>query len=225
MEQIIDQLKGMDDPSMPDWAKLLIQSMQIILSEIKLVKELAERVNKLEDFKAINERVTEELKSENSRLKDRLEVLESAVDDQEQRSRNFCLMIHGVKEEEDEDTDVHVLKVLNGDLGLPIALENIQRSHRIGPRNSGRNTRQNQTKPRPIFLRFRDFRSRQSAYRNKKKLKGTGVNITESLTKRRYALYKLAIAKFGIGNCWTSEGRVTTKIDNVYKIISSESDL
>ena len=174
MEQVIDQLKGIDDPSIPDWAKLLIQSMQIILSEIKCVKDLAERVNKLEDFKAINERVTEELKSENSRLKDRLEELESAVDDQEQRSRNFCLMIHGVKEEEDEDTDEHVLKVLNEDLGLPIALENIQRSHRIGPRNSGRNTRQNQNQPRSIITRFRDFTSRQSAFRNKKSWKRKG---------------------------------------------------
>ena len=56
-------------------------------------------------------------------------------------------------------------------------------------------------------------------------LKGTGISITENLTKKRYTLYKHAVAKYGIGKIWTIEGRVTTKIDNKIFVIKSEDDL
>ena len=82
-----------------------------------------------------------------------------------------------------ENTDDMVLKTINERLELPIVVENIQRSHRLGPRNASRNTRQNPTKPRAIIFRFRDFRARQSMFYKKKMLKGTGISITANLTK------------------------------------------
>ena len=84
-----------------------------------------------------------------------------------------------------ENTDDMVLKIINERLELPIVLDK-QRSHRLGPRNASRNTRQNPTKPRAIIFRFRDFRARQSVFYKKKMLKGTGISITENLTKKRY---------------------------------------
>ena len=63
-----------------------------------------------------------------------------------------------------ENTDDMVLKIINERLELPVVLENIQRSHRLG---ASRNTRQNPTKPRAIIFRFRDFRARQSVFYRK----------------------------------------------------------
>ena len=93
-----------------------------------------------------------------------------------------CLLLHGVEEMDGENTDM-VLKIINERLELPMVLENIQRSHRLGPRNASRNTRQNPTKPRAIILRFRDFRARQSVFYKRKMLQGTGISIIENLTK------------------------------------------
>ena len=94
-----------------------------------------------------------------------------------------CLLLHGVEEMDGENTDM-VLKIINERLELPMVLENIQRSHRLGPRNASRNTRQNPTKPRAIIFRFRDFRARQSVFYKRKMLQGTGISIIENLTKK-----------------------------------------
>ena len=222
MDQLSTNLNAIDNPLMPPWAKLLIESMQFIITEITCVKVLSSRVNEFESFKAVNEQVTRELKTENKRLQERLDNLSDVVDDHEQRN---CLLLHGVEEMDGENTDDMVLKIINERLELPMVLENIQRSHRLGPRNASRNTRQNPTKRRAIISRFRDFRARQSVFYKKKMLKGTGISITENLTKKRYTLYKHAVAKYGIGKIWTIEGRVTTKIDDKIFVIKSENDL
>ena len=160
MDQLLTKLHAIDDPLMPPWAKLLIEYMQFIITEITCVKVLSTRVNELESFKAVNEQVTRELKKENKRLQERLDNLSDVVGDHEQRNRNNCLLLHGVEEMDGENTDM-VLKIINERLELPMVLDNIQRSHRLGPRNASRNTRQNPTKPRAIIFRFRDFRARQ----------------------------------------------------------------
>ena len=92
------------------------------------VKDLVTRVNELESFKAVNEQVSLELKSENKRLQERLDNLSNAIDDQEQRNRNNCLLLHGVEEMDGENTDDVVLKIINERLELPIVLENIHRA-------------------------------------------------------------------------------------------------
>ena len=85
-------------------------------------------VNELESFKAVNEQVSLELKSENKRLQERLDNLSNAIDDHEQRNRNNCLLLHGVEELDGENTDDLVLKIINEKLELPMVLENIHRS-------------------------------------------------------------------------------------------------
>ena len=109
------------------------------------------------------------------------------------------------------------------------SVRNIVRSHRTGPRQTAaRSTRsqsQTRVKPRPIIFRLGDWRIRKRIFTSKKKLKGTGISITENITKKRIDLLKLAQNKHGFGNVWTIEGRVTTKIDNKIVNINSEADL
>ena len=68
------------------------------------------------------------------------------MDRQEQYSRRNCLLIHGIKEEKDENTDNVVIKFIQDDLQEEINIEDLDRMHRIGKANNG--------KSRPIIVKF-----------------------------------------------------------------------
>ena len=222
MDTLLTNLKNVNDPLIPAWATLLINAMEIVITELKCIKELAQRIDILEEYKTSNEAAIQELENENKRLNDEINKLDRSLDDQEQRSRNYCLLLHGIVEDAREETDDIVLNIINNELGLNnISMVNIQRSHRLGPRNNSRVTRNNKGKPRPIIFRFTDFRSRKMVFSNKKKLKGKGISISENLTKKRYELYQLAVTKYGFGKVWTIEGRVATKIGERVVFINS----
>ena len=225
MDELLNDLNNVNDPSAPVWANILIKSMKVIIMELKCVKDLTEKIVELEKCNSAFETTLNQLQTDNKHLHDKIINLEYSLDDQEQRNRNYCLLLHGVEENERENTDDVVIETINKELGLNIKMENIQRSHRVGPRNNSRATRNKQVKSRPIIFRFRDFRERQRVFKNKKLLKGKGISISENLTKKRYALYQLATTKYGRGNVWTIEGRITTKINNKFVVIHSESDL
>ena len=229
---------------------------------MKVIDDLSQRNNNLEDFKTINETITTKFDEnqrlndvlenqrlndvlenqrlndvlENQRLNDVLEnqrlddvleklndvlenqmlngVLEMRIDDQEQRSRNMCLLIHGVEENAGENTDELVLHIINDDLGITNAsINEIQRSHRLGKKKPQRNLRSNKMFHRPINNSL------------KRKLKGKNISVPEDLTHSRYQLYKASINKFRKGKVWTSDGRITTKVNDTYKTINSVKDL
>ena len=210
----------------PPWAVLLFSLLKEIMIEVKSIVALNSRVTELESsYVAINERVTTELQLENQRLHNRISELNDRVDDQEQRSRNGCLLIHGVEEGDEHDTDTLALNVINNDLGVQINLDDIQRSHRVGPKKVKPMTRASKAYPRPIIVRFLSWRKRNEVFRAKRKLKGSKVAVTENLTRSRYELLKAATAKIGRGNVWSSDGRVTTKIGNVYHVITCHDDI
>ena len=78
----------------------------------------------------------------------------------------------------------------------------LDRTHRIGNLKSGNK------RPRPIIVKFARYSIRGKIFVNKKRLKNTGVSITESLTKRRMEFLKRAKNKFGFNNVWTVDGRI-----------------
>ena len=73
--------------------------------------------------------------------------LEHLVDRQEQYSRRNCLLVHGIAETNDENTDGLVLKKINEKLDVEITENEIDRSHRIGRKKDGQ-------KPRPIIAKI-----------------------------------------------------------------------
>ena len=200
--------------------------MKIILSEIKNLGCLVNKVNELEDYKLVNGRVTDALKEDNENLRLKIDTFDEKIDDLEQRRRNDCLLIHGVKEGDDDNTDDLSLEIIKDKLGVDLALDDIQRSHRVGAKPSTRETRsKKKIKYRPIIVRFLNWRKRNEVFRAKSKLKGLGLAITESLTKYRYELLQKATDNYGKGNVWTIDGRVTTKINGTYMVIKNESDM
>ena len=130
--------------------------------------------------------------------------LEGAIEAQEQYSRRNCLLFHGVGETKDEETDALVIKNVKERLGITLQNSDLDRSHRLGaPRMDKR--------ARPIIVKFNRYNTRAAVYGSKKKLKGTTLLLTESLTRRRMEVLNASKRRFGIRNVWTNNGEIFTK--------------
>ena len=117
-----------------------------------------------------------ELKSTINSLNVRLDKADRALDCQEQYSRRNCLLIHGIDEENQENTDEVVINVLKKEMDEEITHQDIDRSHRLGNRKLGKN------KPRPIIIKFLRYVSAK-IFKNKIKLQRKRISVKESLTK------------------------------------------
>ena len=99
-----------------------------------------------------------------------------------------------IAEEKEEITDEVIINTLNEKLDLDITLRNLERTHRIGERKKTRG------KTCPIIVKFVRYKDRNRAFRNKKKLKGQKISITESLTKIRMNKLRQAKETYRITN-------------------------
>ena len=138
--------------------------------------------------------------------------LSSLVDRQEQFSRRNCILIHGVKENQNEDTDEVVANKLKSEMDLEISPGDIDGTQRIGVQSKGKN--------RPIIVKFVTCMDRRRVFNNKKRLKGKNVSITESLTKIGMSALKETRNKFGYSSVWTADGKIMHKdeVDTKVKI-------
>ena len=144
------------------------------------------------------------LQNEVSSLKERTDLLEKKSGDSEQYSCRNCLLVHGVEEQEQENTDNIVLNVIKENLDIKLLVKDLDRSHRIGKSNS-------KSKRRPVIVKFISYNKRREIFNNKKRLKSTGVSITESLTAGRMRQLKNARDRFGFNNVWSIDGRIMYK--------------
>ena len=95
---------------------------------------------------------------------------------------------HGLKEDKDERTDDLVLKLFNEKLRVAIDISMIDRSHRLGPVRG-----ENNPKPCPVIVNFFSYRIRKAVFTTERKLKGSGISVTESLRKQRMKLLNEAL--------------------------------
>ncbi|CAG9786470.1 unnamed protein product [Diatraea saccharalis] len=63
-------------------------------------------------------------------------------------------------------------------------------------------------RPRPIIIKFKSLQERDEAWSAKVGLKGTGITVSEFLTKRRHKLFLECRERFGLHSCWTRGGRI-----------------
>ena len=135
-EQLVDNLNSITDPSVPLWASTLIDCFKGLIEQLKVVNNTVNKVDELKSLYSVQKIVTDNLAADNERLRNDLQKLTLRVDDQEQRQRNNCLILHGVEERADEKTDDIIINVIKNDLGLDISHDDIQRSHRLGPKTT-----------------------------------------------------------------------------------------
>ena len=110
-------------------------------SQIKGEKEMSDLTNSVQlisdkfdeyekDRKAKDELIMK-LQTQVTELTDKVSNLSVQVDEQEQYSRRNCLLIHGVEDNQNEDTDTLSINIINEHLGLDIQPSDIDRTHRI----------------------------------------------------------------------------------------------
>ena len=85
-----------------------------------------------------------------------------------------------------------------------MSIKDLDRSHKIGKNNS-------KSKRRPIIVKFISYNERREIFNNKKRLKSTGVLITESPIAGRMWQLKNARDQFGFNNVWSIDGRIMYK--------------
>lgn len=186
-----------------------------------LVKGLKAALNDSSIIQLLRQNITDPLQKEIAQLKSiiddknvQIQRLEKQVDSLEQYSRRNSLRIHGLPENTTEDVCEVALKLVNDDLGVtpPISLSDIDRVHRIGPRQST-----SRHGPRPVILKMATYQARARIYSNRAKLrKNTNkkVFINEDLTKARsHLLWRSRQSKKEqkLLDCWTHDGNVLVK--------------
>ena len=108
------------------------------------------------------------------------------IDDLEQYSRSNCLIIHKCKDVPKTgkylECENYICHKLNDSLPLdsPLQINDIDIAHPLPSKKNVRGT--------PIIIKFLRRTQRNEIYAKKKALKGKGMVITESLTKRRWQL-------------------------------------
>ncbi|XP_046976486.1 uncharacterized protein LOC124542602 [Vanessa cardui] len=120
-------------------------------------------------------------------LQVQLQILFRQQEDMEVRSRKNILLFHGVPQGNNEDPAEIVC--------------NIKRCHRLGRSN-------NSDKHRAICVKFFDQGLRNKIWYGKSKLKGSGITLTEFLTKGRHEAFVAARKRFGVSRSWTKDGCV-----------------
>ncbi|XP_063538678.1 uncharacterized protein LOC134747930 [Cydia strobilella] len=151
-------------------------------------------------------------------LQQQVEFLSHQVDSLEMRSRRKILLFHGVAEEDGEDTSARVVGLLRTHLKSELTTDDISRSHRMG------RPRKNQT--RCVLVKFRDISNRNDVWYSKTALKGTGVIVSEFLTKPRHDVFMAARERLGVRNCFTRDGSVYVQVkEGERRCVSSLADL
>ena len=166
-----------------------------VLAKLKSVLYPRELYDKIDSF---TDRVTSpniDLAAKEANIEvltTRVESLEAEVDRQEHNSRRPNLCFQGVPESTEGSTDQKIIRLCNEYMGLspPHAMTDIERSHRLGPPNE----KHGRDRTRPVIVRFRSKRLRDSLYRARTQLKAHNLQqpdaricVKEDLTARRLA--------------------------------------
>lgn len=138
-----------------------------------------------------------------SKLKAQIELISLGLDRHETFLRKKVLLFHGVAEDKEEQLNSTIVKLLHNQMQLEdIHEKHLLVCHRLGPRRSS------QTKPRAVLVRFGDFELRRCVWDSKTVLKGSGITISEFLTKARHSTFVAARKHFGVNRCWSTEGKI-----------------
>lgn len=133
-------------------------------------------------------------------LKSQLELVTRGLDRHETAARRKVLLVHGVEEAENEKPDIVFSDALASRLKLSAeCLSAVRVVHRLGAKGNNH---------RPLLVRFATYSARCELWGVKRQLKGSGITVSEFLTKTRYEVFVAARKHFGLNNTWSSDGKV-----------------
>ncbi|CAN7941763.1 unnamed protein product, partial [Ixodes hexagonus] len=171
--------------------KQIMEKLNVIASDVqdikKSQKEACSRLDAIEDkLKEIDSVKAASLEQDSKieKLENTICTLVDKMDDLENRNRRNNLLIFGLDETENENSnslEARVSKTIFEDI-LHVSTSGVERIHRLGSQTPG--------KARPVILRLLDFRDKLAILKNCSKLRGTNISINEDFSKRVQVIRK-----------------------------------
>ena len=180
------------------------------------VKQISDNFDEYKKDRNGKDEIRTKLQTQVTELAEKVSNLSVQADKQEQHSRGNCLLINGLEENRNEDTDTLSINIINKHFGLDIQPSDIDRTHRIC------NKIKASKKSRAIINKFTWYNNRKKVFMNKRKSNGKNISVTESLTSLRISKLKDARDKYGFNKVWASDGRImvmeegSTKLEVIY---------
>ena len=182
-----------------------IKGEQQLIDLTKSVKYISEQFDEYEKDRKEKEEIIKILEGKVNNLTETVAKLVKEADNHEQYSRRNCLLVHGLPENTLENTDDLAFTMFKNEMDIEMFSDDIGRSHRIGKQKDDPN------KVRPAIDKLTRYNDRNKIFRNKKRLKGKKMLITESFTGLRMSKLKEARDEFGFRNVWSTDGRILYK--------------
>ncbi|KAK9701720.1 hypothetical protein QE152_g30407 [Popillia japonica] len=148
-----------------------------------LRKSLSDKVFIRDLVSALSEHITASIKEAKTTLNMESTIQEEIV---------HAYMVWYMVEDKDENIDESFKKLCVQKLRLDSTEISIDRIYRLGKKDN--------KKARDVIVKFTSFTVKANVLSTKKLLKGSGITISEDLTKIRYNFFKLARKKFGFRN-------------------------
>lgn len=184
------------------------ESIAALLYDDDFLSQLAKKVTDKTNLPALEEQVNN-LEEENMILKYKLAAIE-------QKNHQDNLRISGIQAEENEINLLdRVLAVLNTNLGTSMATADIDACYYVG----------RVTDKRSIILKVREHKTKELIMKSRKKLKNTGIKISEDMCKTFHSLFIQAINEFGSKNVWFANGTIFAHVDNRKNKIRNTTDI
>ena len=173
-------------------------------------------------IQSLNENITK-LETRLGDLEQLVHKIDYDLDQQEQYSRRNCLLIHGLSTSEVASKtnylgfENYIIELLNKYTKSEICKYDIDIAH---PLPATRNSQKKSVIVNFIRRSVKDF-----IYYSKRSFKGSGLAITESLTKRRLHLMNEAKSSFGKQHVWSMNGQIFVNINNARYCIKHRNDI
>ena len=136
-----------------------IKSEQHLMDLNKTVKFTCEKFDEYERDRAKKEKIISELQKNVNDMSATIESLKGCLDRQGKYSRRNCLLIHGLVESKNENTDELLINTIKEKIGEVIEKDEIDRSHGLG-------APENNAKSIPIIIKFVRYNTRCRIFKN-----------------------------------------------------------
>ena len=151
-----------------------------------------------------------------------IEQLSNNINNNEQYGRLYNLMIRKVKNVPTKLVGIkfseYIVGLLNALLGnyllRQVTMLDIDKSHPLFVKENGDYT---------LIVRFTNRDIRDEIFYKKKFLKGSGIVITENLTRKNLSLLNLARKELGERSAWSDQGRILTFLNGRKHVIVSDA--
>lgn len=220
-QNLVNQLAPvLAEAIMPTLKSAVESAFQSLNDTIKSQSETIDKQNR--EIVTLHDKLKNAEKS-NQDLQQQIWGLEESMDELEQYSRRTSLRFHNCPQpNSNNSTDSIIKDICREKLGIQITENDIFRSHPIGNRNNHGGIQ--------IICRFQNWKTKNTVYKAKSKLKNSDIFVTEDLTRYRQGIiHELSAAKRlrKVHSFWTNDGRIFTKLsENGQKyLIKSISEL